>query len=53
MFSFSQPNDVVYRVRLDAAARRPPLLDRFAGGLGPFAGVVARPLRRPAATMSR
>jgi len=42
MLGFSQPNDVVYRVRLGVPGAAGPQLDRFAGGLGPFAGVVPR-----------
>jgi broad specificity phosphatase PhoE len=42
MLDFRQPNDVVYRVRLGVAGAEGPLLDRFAAGLGPFAGVVPR-----------
>jgi broad specificity phosphatase PhoE len=42
MLAFRQPNQVIYRVRLGVSGASGPLLDRFVGGLGPFAGVVSR-----------
>jgi broad specificity phosphatase PhoE len=42
MLAFSQPNDVIYRVRLGLPGTSEPRLDRFVAGLGPFAGVVPR-----------
>jgi broad specificity phosphatase PhoE len=44
MLSFRQPNDVIYRVQLPAAAtsRIRPRLHRYEDGKGPFDGIVVR-----------
>jgi broad specificity phosphatase PhoE len=42
MLEFTQPNDVIYRVRLPRSQNTVPKLDHYAAGTGPHDGVVER-----------